>query len=109
MNEHIISFPEYFHLDETTGIFLVDPINRDVEKKEFFKMTLVAFETDDTSSEIQQSVVIIVNDVNDNSPQFDPPDDVTTTIPEETPGTVDLKAIIKVLDPDLVSHCIEMM
>ncbi|XP_075975778.1 cadherin-AgCad1-like [Anticarsia gemmatalis] len=88
----------FFRIETIEGgrngaIFYVDPIDRDALEREVFQVSIIAYKTDDEGTETfstTASVVIIVNDINDQIPlPFQ--EEYTINIMEETAMTLNLE------------------
>lgn len=93
---------EYFLVDSSTGEITINPIDRDALATEVFRFTIVAYETEDVDSSINSTIIIIVEDINDHTPEISP-DELTISILEETYMTLAFDESIVITDPDLVS------
>lgn len=93
---------QYFEVNSTTGVITINPIDRDALETEVFRFTIVAYETEDENSSISSTIIIIVEDINDHSPEISP-EQLSITILEETFMTLEFNESIVISDPDLVS------
>lgn len=92
-----------FEVDAKTGLVTINEIDRDDRKQEMFRFDITAYEKSNNDSNITQSIVVIVEDVNDNSPQITP-ESLEITIDEETYTTLEFAEPIKIQDRDLASY-----
>ncbi|XP_018321282.1 protocadherin Fat 4 isoform X3 [Agrilus planipennis] len=58
----------FFEIENKTGVITINPIDRDALDNSIYYFTIFAYEVPDPTWMINQSVTVIVNDVNDNIP-----------------------------------------
>ncbi|CRL07387.1 CLUMA_CG020361, isoform A [Clunio marinus] len=63
-------YKELISIEETTGIIHVQPIDRDALKIEFYPFDIYAYKCNNDTSFVTNSATLIVDDVNDNSPEI---------------------------------------
>lgn len=76
-------------------------IDRDALKREIFKFIIIAYEVDNITSSINSTIMIVVNDINDHSPEIKPLD-LSIDILEETYMNLEFEEAVTITDPDLV-------
>ncbi|XP_057321073.1 protocadherin Fat 4-like isoform X2 [Microplitis mediator] len=91
---------DYFIVDKSTGVIKINPIDRDILKKDVFKFNITAYEKNDTFSSITATIIVIVEDINDHSPEIRP-EILSVDIKEETYMSLDFGQSIVIEDPDL--------
>ncbi|XP_015518045.2 protocadherin Fat 4 [Neodiprion lecontei] len=94
---------EYFVVNSTSGEITINPIDRDTLATEVFRFTIVAYETLDESSSVNSTIIIIVEDINDHTPEI-APDELSISILEETYMTLSFNESITITDPDLAEN-----
>ncbi|KAK0078156.1 hypothetical protein PV325_002927 [Microctonus aethiopoides] len=93
----------FFTVDTTTGIITIHEINRDEMKRELFRFQIIAYEKNNITSMINATIIVIVEDKNDNIPEISP-DKLSIDIDEETYMTLDFKQSITISDIDLAEN-----
>lgn len=88
-------------MESPTGKITINPIDRDTMKKEVIRFQVTAYEKEDPQSNIVATIIIIIEDINDNIPQIFP-ENLQINIDEETYMTLDFGQPIIISDPDLV-------
>lgn len=101
MNFDNLGEENFFTVDTTTGIITIHEINRDKMKRELFRFQIIAYEKNNITSMIDATIIVIVEDKNDNIPKISP-DKLSIDIDEETYMTLDFKQLITISDIDLV-------
>ncbi|XP_034945000.1 cadherin-related family member 2-like [Chelonus insularis] len=91
-------------IGKESGKVVINPIDRDKLHKEVFRFQVFAYETENIQSEINASIIIIVEDINDNIPTIFPEKNLSITIREESYITLNFSPPISVSDPDLADH-----
>lgn len=97
----VIIFLDYIGIDESTGLFTIKEMDRETLNSDFISLKIIAFEKEDVSSAIEQSVIIVVKDENDNIPTFSITD-ISVTLEEVSTGTIKIENVT-IKDPDTVS------
>lgn len=88
-------------MNKETGDITIMEIDRDSLKQEIFKFIIIAYEVDNVTSSINSTIVVVVNDINDHSPEIKP-SNLIIDIPEATYMNLQFKEAITITDPDLV-------
>ena len=99
----IIDHNQFFKIKKETGEITINKIDRDALKQEVFKFIIIAYEVENVTSLINSTIVIIVNDINDHTPEISP-FELSIDIKEETYMTLNFPESIVITDPDLVSY-----
>ncbi|CAH0672561.1 unnamed protein product [Chilo suppressalis] len=86
--------------DEEGATLFVDPIDRDTLERELFRLSIVAYKSNNESLATEANVIIIVNDINDQRPE-PLQKEYSTAIEEETPFTLDFGPNFGFHDRDL--------
>ncbi|XP_015604477.1 protocadherin-like wing polarity protein stan isoform X2 [Cephus cinctus] len=94
---------QYFVVNKTSGVITINPIDRDALAQEIFRFLIVAYEAEDEESAINSTVIIIVEDINDHSPEVSPTE-LAIEILEETFMKLEFDDSIVITDPDLAEH-----
>ncbi|XP_043480675.1 cadherin-23-like isoform X2 [Leptopilina heterotoma] len=94
---------DFFQVKKETGEITIKEIDRDALKQEIFKFIIIAYEVDDTESSINSTIVIVVNDINDHSPEIKP-SILAINILEETYMNLEFNETITIEDPDLAEN-----
>ncbi|XP_043281406.1 cadherin-23-like [Venturia canescens] len=92
-----------FVVDKETGVITIHEIDRDKRKQEIFHFLITAYEKMDPPSNISQNIFVILEDLNDHSPEITP-DSLNITIDEETYRTLEFNQPIEIQDPDLAEN-----
>ncbi|XP_031352921.1 protein dachsous-like [Photinus pyralis] len=92
---------DLFKVEKDTGEVIIGPIDRDDEKQEIFNFTIRAYEKDDATSYVEQSVTVNVQDKNDHYPNITVTKD-SVSINESSISTLDTQ--IEINDLDLGKH-----
>lgn len=88
-------------VDEKSGVITINPIDRDELQKEIFRFVVFAYEVPEPTSNINATIIVVVEDDNDNSPVI-APGALTIDIDEEKYTTLEFDPAIVISDPDLV-------
>ncbi|XP_051174171.1 protein dachsous-like [Leptopilina boulardi] len=101
--ENIEAQYNFFQVNKETGDITIMEIDRDCLKQEIFKFIIIAYEVDNVTSSINSTIVVVVNDINDHSPEIKP-SNLIIDIPEATYMNLQFKEAITITDPDLAEN-----
>uniref|UniRef100_A0A0C9RKK1 Cdh23_3 protein n=1 Tax=Fopius arisanus TaxID=64838 RepID=A0A0C9RKK1_9HYME len=94
---------DLFSVETNTGNITINSIDRDTLKKEVFRFSVIAYEKENLTSKIEATIVVIVEDLNDHSPEI-APEKLKIEIEEEKYVTLNFSKSIVITDPDLAEN-----
>lgn len=94
---------KYFGVDQKTGVITINPIDRDALRKEIFRFLIFAYEVHAPGFSINATIIVIVEDINDHSPEITP-EVLTIEIDEEKYTTLEFNPAIAITDTDLAEN-----